>query len=433
MVLDWLGQGLVALTLLGCASLVVISLALLYLLGLHLRLRRAGLAREARLLAQRLPPDAALPDVVVQVPVFNESAVVERAIASLAQLDWPGDKLHIQLCDDSTDETTALARAAAERVSASGINVDVVHRDDREGFKAGALQAAMLRTSHEFFAIFDADFVLQPQFLRRCMAVLLADPRLGFVQARIDFLNVNQNVLTRAQTLMLDYHYGFEQATRCWADHLVPFNGTCGIWRRAAIEAAGGWSGETLLEDWDLSYRAWVKGWRGMFLTSVTAAGELPVELSVWMSQQRRWATGGGQVARKMLLASYGNGDRSLRERWNALVPLGTWLAYLMFSATIVLAIVAILLRPSDAVMLGLALYVVLVIACMVFFSIMLVIHRALRGRVSITRFVRDFAVVIMLSLYVSWANLRSLPGTLLGRSRVFVRTPKHGSVPNEL
>ena len=427
MLLDWLGQGLVALTLSGCVSLIVVTLGLLYLLSLHLALRRKCLAQEARALAHPLPPDAALPHVVVQIPVFNEGLMVERAIASAAQLDWPQGKLHIQVCDDSTDETTDLARAAAQRAARAGTDVVIIRRPDRSEFKAGNLKNAMAQSDHAYFAIFDADIVQPPDFLRRCMTVLLAAPELAFVQARPDFLNADDNALTRAQAILLNYHYGFEQATRSWAGHVLPFNGSCGIWRRAAIEAGGGWQGDTLLEDWDLSYRAWMRGWRGTFVTAVTAAGELPVTVDAWTSQQRRWATGGGQVARKVLLSFRGVGNLSLRDYGNALMPLATWLGYLLFSATLFAGAAAMLLRPSQAWMLGWTMFAVFASAAAVLCALMLVANRTVRRKATVTRIVLDFPMVLMLCLYISWANLRSLPGTLLGRPRAFVRTPKRG------
>lgn len=428
MLLDWLGYGLVALAVLGCAIVVAIIFILLYLMGQHLALRRAGLACEEQQLARPLPSHDALPHIVIQIPVFNEGALVERAIAAAVQLDWPSDKLHVQICDDSTDGTSELALAAARRAVAASFDVVVIHRPERSEYKAGALKNAMAKTEHDYFAIFDVDFVPPPDFLRRCMTVLLADPTLGFVQARMEFLNADENALTRAQALVLDFHYGFEQATRSWANHLLPFNGSCGIWRRAAIEDAGGWAGDTLLEDWDLSYRAWIRGWRGTFLNTVTAPGELPVALGAWMSQQRRWASGGGEVALKMFPTFRDIHDLSRRDYWNALIPLGTWLAYAIVSATFIVAVAAILLRPSSALILGLTVYAVYASITVAVFAIMVVANRTVRRNTPLTRIILDFPLVACLTFYIAWANLRALPGTLLGRRRIFVRTPKWGS-----
>jgi cellulose synthase/poly-beta-1,6-N-acetylglucosamine synthase-like glycosyltransferase len=353
---------------------------------------------------------------------------VERAVAGAAQLDWPRDKLHVQVCDDSTDGTTELARAAAERANAAGVDVAVIRRADRSEFKAGNLRNAMAHTRHDYFAIFDVDYVAPPDFLRRCMAALLADPGLAFVQARIDYLNPGESALTRAQAIQLDQHSGLEQATRSWAGQPVPFNGTCGVWRRAAIEQAGGWRGDTLSEDWDLSYRAWAKGWRSAFLVTVTAAGELPAGFGAWASQQRRWAAGAGEVGRRMLPAARQAFGRSLGEAAGALLPFATWLAHAMFAATLIVAAAAMLLRPASAVALGVAVYVVLAAAILALFAAVVVVDRTLARNTPVARLLLDFPMVLLLQLYTSWAILCSLPGTLFGRERVFVRTPKRGS-----
>lgn len=422
MMLEWLGNVFVALTLMGCAIMVAAVLTPLYQLRSHLALRPRGLAEEEQGLAHPLPPDDSLPHVVVQIPSFNEGALIERSIAAAARLDWPKGKLHIQVCDDSTDQTTALARAAAAR--AEGIDVTVLHRGDRSDFKAGALRNAMAQTEHAYFAILDVDYVAPPDFLRRCMAVLLADRQLAFVQARVDFFNSGDNWLTRAQRIILDFHYGIEQATRSWGDQVLPFNGTCGIWRRAAIEAADGWSGATVAEDLDLSYRAWLKGWHGSYVTSVTVFGELPTRLRVWTSQQRRWAAGVGEVAFRMLPVLF---RRQGSERWGAIFPLAVWFGHVTFAATILLAAIAMILKPSMALLLGLTVYVVLLVAATALLVAMRWANRLLRPGTSFWRFYVDFIPVSYLLLYTSWANFRSLPTTLLGRGRVFVRTPKTG------
>ena len=426
--LEWLGLTLVGLTIVGSCILVIVAVWMAYTLRTHFSLRHEALALETRLLAHPLPLDDRLPHVVVQIPVFNEGAVVGRAIASCSALDWPRDKLHIQICDDSTDETTGLAKDAMASASATGINIAICHRDNRSGFKAGALHAAMAATSFEYFAILDVDYVPAPDFLRRCMAVLIAEPTLAFVQARPDYLNPRASMFTRAQAIILDYHYGIEQTTRSWSGPAVPFNGTCGIWRRAAIEAGGGWRGDTLTEDWDLTYRALLNGWRGQFLSTVTVPGELPTSLTAWFTQQKRWATGVGQVAWRTLPALVRNRRVSGTSRWGAMLPLVAWLGYLTFSATILLALTAMMLQPSTALTLGLIVYATVVALAVALFALMLAANRFLRPRTAITSFIVDFPAALALAAYISWANLRSLPGTLTGRPREFVRTPKQGS-----
>lgn len=268
---------------------------------LYLRQRRAGLQRERDILSGPLPPDAALPAVLIQIPIFNEGALIWRALAAATALDWPRDRLQVQVLDDSNDGSAEIARTAVAEFQRRGHRVSLVHRTARSGFKAGALKAGLAHSNEPFVAIFDVDYVPRPDFLRLCMRPLLADPGLAFVQARCDFLNSETNRVTRAQQAILDGHFGAEQATRSWTNQILPFNGTCGIWRRAAIEASGGWHGDTLTEDVDLSYRAQIAGWRAVYLVSVAVPGELPVTIGAWNGQQLRWNRGFAQSARKLL------------------------------------------------------------------------------------------------------------------------------------
>jgi cellulose synthase/poly-beta-1,6-N-acetylglucosamine synthase-like glycosyltransferase len=267
----------------------------------HDRSRRAGLERERDLLNLPLPPDADLPAVIVQIPTFNEGALVWRVLAAVTAFDWPHDRLHVQVLDDSTDESAEVARTAVREFQRRGHNVTLIQRSVRSGFKAGALKAGLAHSNEPFIAMFDADYVPRPDFLRQCFRAMLADPNIAFVQARCDFLNAFDNRITRAQKIILDSHFVVEQATRYWVGQILPFNGTCGIWRRAAIEASGGWQGDTLTEDLDLSYRAQLAGWQAKYLVSVGAPGELPATLAAWKKQQLRWNTGYAQTARKLL------------------------------------------------------------------------------------------------------------------------------------
>jgi cellulose synthase/poly-beta-1,6-N-acetylglucosamine synthase-like glycosyltransferase len=424
----WLGFLFLALTVLGGCLMLIANLGLVFQLVSYVTLRRASLAQERERLASPLPPDDELPDVVLQIPTFNEGSIVERGIANAMALDWPKSRLHVQICDDSTDQTTGIARAAAAKAMAQGFDVAVLHRDDRTAFKAGALQAAMNQTPHEYFVILDVDYVSPPDFLRRCMAVLLTDPSLAFVQARPDFLNIDTNLLTRSQTLLLDYHYAVEQATRSWSGQALPFNGTCGVWRRTAIELGGGWRGETLTEDWELSYHARLKGMRGTFVTSVTAAGELPADLPTWMTQQQRWSKGTGQVAWKMLPQALAARAGSARERFNAIFPLLQWFLNTTFTATYLFAIPAMLLLPSTALWLGVSVYVVYAISFWVMFATMLTGSKAAGRHRPLWRFAVEVIAATFLLLYVSWAHFWSVPAIVLGRPAVFMRTPKRGA-----
>ena len=300
MSVDTVAQVLAAIFAVCCLLIACFIGSLLYMVVLHHRLKKAGLAREAALLATPLPPDSELPHVVVQIPSFNEGPIVRRGVEAAARLHWPRDKLHIQMLDDSTDETAELARTVAAELRAQGIDVVCLQRTDRSGYKGGALHEAMQQTPHSFFAIFDVDYIPPTEFLRRCMRPFFAEPNTAFVQARFDFLNAHENALTEMQMVTLDAHLGIEQATRSWAGHPLPFNGTCGIWQRAAIEAGGGWKGDTVTEDLDLTYRGWIKGWRGLFLTSVPVPGELPADTKTWLRQQQRWVEGFRHVSLRM-------------------------------------------------------------------------------------------------------------------------------------
>lgn len=262
--------------------------------------RRTALAAERGLLAARAA-DADLPQVLVQIPTHNEPRVIARIVEAAAALDWPRDRLFIQVLDDSTDDTGALAEAAAARLRAAGAHVDVVRRGNREGFKAGALQAGLARTDAPYVAMFDADYIPPPGWLRGAYAPVRADSRVGFVQTRIAHLNRDENALTRAQALVLDLHYAFEQPARDWIGLPNRFNGTCGLWRRQAIDDAGGWSGDTIAEDLDVSYRAQACGWRAAYLVSVSAPGELPADWRAWKAQQYRWTKGTAEATLKTL------------------------------------------------------------------------------------------------------------------------------------
>ena len=430
MVLDWLGSLLVALTWIGCGMMWIANLAMLGQLFGYLALRKSGLALERQRLAASLPHDDELPDVVIQLPSFNEGAIVERGIANAIALDWPKSKLHVQVCDDSTDGTTEIARAEAAKAVAQGFDVQVIHRTDRTGFKAGSLQAAMNRTDFQYFAILDIDFITPRDFLRRAMAVLLSDPDFAFVQTRMDFLNIDANALTRGQSMLLDQHFAIDQPMRYWSGQAMPFNGTGGIWRRKGIDAGGGWRGETLSEDWELSYHARLHGMCGVFVTSVSAAGELPADWRTWTTQQRRWAKGTGQVAWSMLPRVFSQTGLSPLYRLATLFPLALWFCYVMFAATVFLTLGAIALKPALAVPLGLTAGLSYISTFLFMALVMWFAARAAGHHRSAGKFVRDYSAVPVLGLYVSWLHLCSVPAIVLGRDAVFERTPKQGATP---
>jgi cellulose synthase/poly-beta-1,6-N-acetylglucosamine synthase-like glycosyltransferase len=267
----------------------------LVLLGLYLARRERG--SSAPPLPSVLP--SSVPMVTVQLPVYDERDVVARLVDAVAALDWPPDRLQIQLLDDSTDDTALRAADALARARARGIDAVCLHRSTRTGFKAGALAAGLRSARGELVAVFDADFVPAPDFLRRVVPPF-ADPGVGMVQARWDHLNADVSALTVAQATLLDGHFVIEHTARARSGRWFNFNGTAGIWRRTCIDAAGGWQHDTLTEDLDLSYRAQLAGWRFVYLLEHAVPAELPESLAAFRTQQRRWAKGSVEVARKL-------------------------------------------------------------------------------------------------------------------------------------
>jgi len=254
--------------------------------------------------------EAELPLITVQLPLFNEMYVVERLVKAITEIDYPRDRLEIQVLDDSTDETVSIARATVENYARAGFDIHYLHRDDRTGFKAGALEYGLKTAKGELIAIFDADFVPKPDFLRK-LVHYFTDQTVGCAQMRWAHINGSYNLLTRLQTIMLDGHFVVEQTTRNRSGNFFNFNGTAGIWRREAILLSGGWQHDTLTEDTDLSFRAQLMGWRFVYLLDEEAPAEIPVEINAFKAQQRRWAKGVLQVWFKLY-----------RRIWYAPLPL---------------------------------------------------------------------------------------------------------------
>lgn len=307
-------------------ALYLVVVTALSLFGAHIGLL-LWIGRKMKLGGRRSQTEAVvgdLPRVTVQLPLFNERYVAERGIRAAAALIWPRERLQIQVLDDSTDDTTGIARRAVEELRAAGHDIVLLHRDRRDGFKAGALGAGLATASGEFVAIFDSDFLPAPDFLQELLVrrAPFADPRMGFVQARWSFLNRDQNLLTRAQAVMHDPHFFIEQPVRCRQGWPFNFNGSGGIWRRACIDDAGGWIADTLTEDLDLSYRAFLRGWRAAYEGEVLAPNELPEDIFSFKRQQARWARGSIQCACKLLGPVWRSPEFSVPSRLFATVHL---------------------------------------------------------------------------------------------------------------
>src|SRR4029079_13471666 len=246
------------------------------------------------------PPLDPAPVVTIQLPLYNEMYVAERLIEAVCAIDYPRELFEIQVLDDSTDETRSIADLAVRRYAAQGIDIKYIHREDRTGYKAGALEAGLKVARGEFVGIFDADFIPTPDFLARLIPHF-RDPKVGMVQARWGHINQDYSLLTKIQAILLDGHFVLEHGGRHRRGRFFNFNGTAGIWRRIAIDDAGGWQHDTLTEDLDLSYRAQLAGWQFVFVPGVIAPAEVPVEMNAFKSQQHRWAKGSVQTCRKLL------------------------------------------------------------------------------------------------------------------------------------
>jgi cellulose synthase/poly-beta-1,6-N-acetylglucosamine synthase-like glycosyltransferase len=311
-------------------GICVVALALY---GLHnLWLSANYLTRPAHRKRPTITDDEALPNVTVQLPIYNEQHVAERLIDACANLDYPPQKLQIQVLDDSDDSTTALVVATAQRMQQADVNVEVVRRESRAGYKAGALAYALPLATGDYIAVFDADFVPPPDFLRRTMPYFMdsSNTRVGFVQARWGHLNRDYSWLTRCQALALDGHFVVEQNARDRSAYPFGFNGSAGIWRRACLEdpAVGGWQSDTLCEDLDLSYRAQMAGWLGLYDSSVEVPAEVPVQLLAFKRQQSRWAKGTIQTLRKLSARVFSYKEWSFVTRVAAFAHLTSYLIH---------------------------------------------------------------------------------------------------------
>ena len=240
------------------------------------------------------------PRVTIQLPIYNERYVVKRLIKAVCKIDYPADLLEVQVLDDSTDDTVEIAGATIKEMKARGVDIVHVRRDNRSGFKAGALKEGLTTAKGELIAVFDADFIPNRDFLKESVPYFI-NPQIGMLQIRWGHINSDYSLLTRAQSIGIDGHFGIEQASRAWSGFFMNFNGTAGVWRKITIQEAGGWHADTLTEDLDLSYRAQLKGWKLMFAPQVVCPAEIPVTINAFKSQQHRWAKGSIQTAKKNL------------------------------------------------------------------------------------------------------------------------------------
>jgi cellulose synthase/poly-beta-1,6-N-acetylglucosamine synthase-like glycosyltransferase len=381
-------------------GLLFVGVGFLILIGISIFDHATGRPLAKPLAKARLRDDD-FPHVLVQIPVFNEPAMVAGCLRAATALDWPRDKLHIQLLDDSTDETATLAAPAVFELDRQGFDVLHLRRAGRRGYKAGALAAGLAQSDAPYIAILDADFRPPENWLREVVPALIADNAASFVQSRCEFANYRTNWLTRAQGLMFDAHFVMEQAARFRAGWLFQFNGTGAVWRRSAIEAAGGWSGDSLCEDLDLTVRAEIAGWHGLFAMDPPVPGLVPDQVGHWRVQQRRWSNGFVQVARKLL-----------GELWTS-----DWMVWRKVSATFLILIQTFY-------------------PCVALGSISMGLIAIVRGgdmALYQPAIAAAAASLLPLMIYVSLSNAPSIVITVLGGAESWKRTPKTRHVSDVL
>lgn len=370
------------------------------------------------------------PAVTVQLPIYNEMYVAERLIEAAARLEYPTEQLEIQVLDDSTDETAQIVAKTVERFRAQGVNIQMFHRPVRTGYKAGALAEGLERASSEFMAIFDADFIPKPDFLRRTIPFFYmkreeGDRPIAFIQARWGHVNRDYSLLTFLQSLAIDAHFMVEQMARSGASYWFNFNGTAGVWRRQAIIDAGGWRAETLTEDLDLSYRAYLKGWCGFYLRDVEVPAELPASFNAYRRQQHRWARGSFECAVR-LIPQVLNAPISLSQKVEAVLHLTGYVVHLLLFALSLLYPIVLLLSvryPSLISLFGIAiLFNVTAFAPTIFF---LAAQKQL-GR----KWWRQLPFVLFISAAGAGMMLNTVRAAIQGvrgTASAFERTPKFG------
>lgn len=369
------------------------------------------------------PSDETMPEsfVTVQLPMYNELYVVERLIDSVCKIDYPKDKLEIQVLDDSTDETVEIVRRAVEAKKAEGFTIEHIRRGSREGFKAGALKAGMAIAKGEYVAIFDADFIPQPDFLKKTLP-FFNDNKVGMVQTRWEHLNGDYSILTKTQALALDGHFVIEQNVRNKAGFFINFNGTAGIWRKSCIEDAGNWHADTLTEDLDLSYRAQLNGWRFVFLKDITSPAELPAEINALKAQQFRWTKGAVETAKKILPLVW-KSDQPLRVKLQSTFHLTNNLAFPFILLSAILNVPLIYVKNSgshEAYFAIMSLFILAFVSSFMFYLYSQKdIHTNWRKRIVL------FPLFMAGSMGLAVNNSRAVIEGLLSRKSEFVRTPK--------
>jgi len=390
--------------------------------------RRARASEEAIMEAWGDPPDAALPVITTQLPIFNEKYVIERLLTAVCAIDWPRDKHEIQVLDDSVDETRELTARLVARLRDEGFDIHHIHRAERVGYKAGALAEGMAVARGEFIAIFDADFVPDPDFLHRTVPFLLADSRCAWVQTRWGHRNRDYSPLTYLQSIGIDGHFVVEQDTRATWGLFCNFNGTAGVWRKEAIADAGGWQPDTLTEDLDLSYRAMLRGWRSRLLSTVVTPAEIPTDINALKAQQRRWAKGSIQVALKLMPQVLADRRSGVFKKVQACLHLTHYMIHPLIMVLTLLALPLVQMLQGRFAETYTAPLLAIMVVALVGPSTLYVVAQAASGS-SWQRALLWMPAMVCLGIGLAVNNSWAVLEGFMGKASEFVRTPKLGAV----
>ncbi len=400
-----------------------LALSVLFGFGIHGLILLYYYHKTLNLEASEMPPPKEWPKVTIQLPIFNELYVVKRLIKSVSEIDYPKDKLEIQVLDDSTDETVKISAALVDKYRERGFDIKYIHRVDRSGFKAGALKNGLEEAKGDFVAIFDADFMPKKEFLKKTVPHF-TNEKVGCVQTRWEHLNESYSFLTKAQALALDGHFVIEQQVRNKAGFFINFNGTAGIWRKSAIYDAGNWQADTLTEDLDLSYRAQLNGWKFVFLNNVTSPAELPADINALKTQQFRWTKGAVETAKKMLPKVF-KSDLPLKIKLESFVHLTANIVFPFILVVALLNVPLVIIKNQiggfDEYYTLMSVFVLASISTFLFYLYaQRAIHLDWRSRLLL------FPVFMAGSMGFAVNNTKAVFEALLGIKSGFARTPKY-------
>ncbi len=398
-----------------------------WLLAIFLRNRRREVVRDRRRLRRFFAEEGweHLPKVTTQLPVFNEANVIERLIESVCAMEYPQGRHEIQVLDDSIDGSEKIAAELVEKMRARGHDIVLIHRTHRKDYKAGALNEGMEKSKGDFLAIFDADFVPPRDYLQRTVPFLCMDDKVGLVQARWGHLNSQESSLTLAQSIGIDGHFVIEQSARSWGRLFMNFNGTAGVWRKSAIQSSGGWEGDTLTEDMDLSYRAQLQGWKMKFAYDVVVPAELPSDINAFKSQQFRWAKGSIQTAIK-LLPQVMKSKESWAVKLQSVLHTTHYLIHPLMLITALLALPLLYWFPFKVSTAAFSALCVIIVVSSLAPSILYLVAQRMSRKNWQSR-ILSIPTLMALGVGVAFNNTRAVVSALAGQKGTFVRTPKAG------